>query len=190
MVIPGRSTRVWFILLCTIVDALFLVALVIGAVVIGRPLSYLHCAGIPSIIAPRRRGDSNPDATAAYILVMRLNQYLTHVDADVGYGENAWDGVSGSKSTCLEAKAVWGSGIGLWCVLSFSPRLCPLSTNSIVSCSHARRYAVDPSGADKSEPPQGCKNSRDRPTTTATDKVTNPNHPELTGGIIATSSPA
>ena len=142
MVIPGKSTRGWFILLCTIVDALFLVALVIGAVVIGRPLSYLHCAGVPSLITLGRRGQSSsssssPDATAAYILVTRLNQYLTHVDADVGYGEAIWDGVSGSRNTCLEAKAVWGCGIGLWCVLhpplpSLLRLSCSLSTNSIL----------------------------------------------------------
>lgn len=169
--IPGKSTRGWFIVLCTIVDALFLVALVIGAVVIGRPLSYLHCAGVPSLITLGRRGQSSssssPDATAAYILVTRLNQYLTHVDADVGYGEAIWDGVSGSKNTCLEAKAVWGCGIGLWCVLH--PPLssaclvhCPLTVSSVASCFHARRYAVPSSGADKSDPRQDCKNSMDR----------------------------
>lgn len=128
--IPGRSTRVWFILLCTIVDALFLVTLIIGAVVIGRPLSFLHCDGVPSIIALKRQGSSSPDATAAYILVTRLNQYLTHVDAEVGYDENIWAGVSGSKNTCLEAKAVWGCGLGLWYVIPlFSLFLHPQYTN-------------------------------------------------------------
>lgn len=119
----------WFIFLCTIVDGLFLVALIIGAVVIGRPLSYLHCTGVPSIVTLGRRGDSSPDATAALILVTRLNQSLTHVDADVGYGETIWDGVSGSKNTCLEAKAVWGCGIGLWCVLRSPRKLRSLHTD-------------------------------------------------------------
>lgn len=96
------------------IDVLFLAAVIIAAVVIGRPISYLRCAGVPSIMAVGRRGDSHPDAKSAYVLTTRLNEYLVHADADVGYGDEYWDGVSGSRSTCLEARAVWGIIIGLW----------------------------------------------------------------------------
>lgn len=79
-------------------------ALIVVAVIVGRPFSYLQCAGIPSLI---RRDDD----TSAYAFATRLSEYLSNLNGGkVYYG--SWIGVS--REVCLEAKSIWGLSIGLW----------------------------------------------------------------------------
>lgn len=81
-------------------DGLLLIALIVVAVTIGKPLSYLNCSKLSS-------SGGNTDA------------FITSV------GENAskvnyfvWAGAS--KSTCYEVKAVWGFSIALCILFAFS----------------------------------------------------------------------
>lgn len=92
------------LLYCAIIDTLLMTALIVVAVIIGRPFSYLQCAGIPSLM---RRGDD----TSAYAFATRLSEYLSNLNGgNIDYGN--WIGVS--REVCLEAKSTWGLSIGLW----------------------------------------------------------------------------
>ena len=81
-------------------DGLLLIALVVVAVVIGKPLSYLNCQVIGSTSA----FDSAYDYTAA------LGSGLDKSGTSVVYT----DWIAATKTTCLEMKAIWGLSIALW----------------------------------------------------------------------------
>ncbi|OJJ84003.1 uncharacterized protein ASPGLDRAFT_47724 [Aspergillus glaucus CBS 516.65] len=101
------------LLYCAVIDTLLMTALIVVAVIIGRPFSYLQCAGIPSLM---RRDDD----TSAYAFATRLSEYLSNLNGGkVDYG--SWIGIS--REVCLEAKSIWGLSIGL-CVLFFFSAAC------------------------------------------------------------------
>ena len=88
-------------LINTIVDSLFLIAIIVVAVLVGRPLSYMNC----KVIGEMGTSSSAYDFTAA----------LANSIGDGGkivYAQ--WIGAS--KSTCLEMKSIWGLSIALWYV--------------------------------------------------------------------------
>ncbi|EAW10964.1 uncharacterized protein ACLA_066000 [Aspergillus clavatus NRRL 1] len=91
-------------------DTLFLVAVIVVAVVLGRPLSYLQCDVI---------GDLTSAGSSAYAFATSLNNYLDHLDGTVDYRN--W--IAASRGVCLEAKSIWGLSIAL-CILFFFSAVC------------------------------------------------------------------
>jgi len=87
-------------LISTGIDSLFLIALVVVSVVVGKPLSYLNCQVLDEI--------SNA-TSSAFDFTSALGNSLNK-DGRVDYA--AWIGTS--KSTCLEMKSIWGLSIALW----------------------------------------------------------------------------
>ncbi|KAJ5757218.1 uncharacterized protein N7511_007400 [Penicillium nucicola] len=95
---------------CAVLDLLLLIALIVVAVIIGKPLSYLKCETLAEL------GDK--DATA-YAFASRLSGYLASLSGKVDYV--SWIGAS--KAICLEMKAIWGLSIAL-CILFFFSTIC------------------------------------------------------------------
>lgn len=88
-------------LACATLDLLLLIALIVVAVVVGKPLSYLQCNTLANL--------SYKDATA-YAFSSHLSSYLASISRTIDYG--SWIGAS--KVICLETKAIWGLSIALW----------------------------------------------------------------------------
>lgn len=84
-------------------DTLCLIALIVVAVVTGKPLSYLKCTDI---------GTFHPNSSA-YAFSKNLDSVLDQMAGKVVKYVN-WIGAA--KSVCLEAKAVWGLSVALWLV--------------------------------------------------------------------------
>ncbi len=90
-------------LISTGIDALFLIALIVVSVVVGKPLSYLNCMVL----------DETSNATSsAYDFTSALGNSLNKSGV-VNYTQ--WIGTS--KATCLEMKSIWGLSIALWLVM-------------------------------------------------------------------------
>lgn len=87
-------------LINTAVDSLFLIALIVVSVIVGKPLSYLNCNYI---------GKLNSDASSALSFASALGSSLSN-GGRIDY--NNWIGTS--KATCLEMKSIWGLSIALW----------------------------------------------------------------------------
>lgn len=86
-------------LVSTGLDSAILIAVIVVAVTVGKPLSYLDCAALPS-----------SGATSSFIDSVGLNM------SKVNYF--AWTGAS--KTTCYEMKAIWGLSIALCILFAFS----------------------------------------------------------------------
>ena len=84
-----------------IVDGLFMIALIVVAAVIGKPLSFLSCNAI---------GDLNSSPSSAYSFAAALSSSLVTEGGRINY--SSWIGTS--RSTCLQMKAIWGFSIALW----------------------------------------------------------------------------
>lgn len=91
-------------LACAALDLLVLIGMVVVAVVMGKPLSYLHCSSLAEL--------ADTDATV-YAFSSRISGYLAQISGKIDY--SAWIGAS--KAICLETKAIWGLSIALWYVL-------------------------------------------------------------------------
>ena len=90
-------------LISTGIDGLFLIALVVVAVVIGKPISYLDCKVLNEI--------SNT-SSSAFDFTSALGSALSKDGGRVVYSQ--WIGTS--KATCYEVKSIWGLSIALWYV--------------------------------------------------------------------------
>lgn len=90
-------------LINTGIDGLLLIALIVIAGVVGKPLSYLNCQVI----------GSSSMAESAYQLGTELKATLKDEGGKVVYSN--WIGAS--KVTCYEMKAIWGLSIALWYVV-------------------------------------------------------------------------
>lgn len=88
-------------LINAIVDTLFLIAVVVVAVVVGKPLAYADCKAI---------GQASGSAASAYDLTNALSGSLDQNGGQIDY--SSWIGIN--KSTCLEMKSIWGLSIALW----------------------------------------------------------------------------
>jgi len=88
-------------------DALLLIAVIVVAVVAGKPLSYLDCNVIGKITG------SN---SSAYAFTAALANRLDKEGEDLSY--RYWIGAS--KSNCLEMKSIWGLSIALCILFAFS----------------------------------------------------------------------
>ena len=88
-------------LIVAVLDLLLLIALVVVAVIVGKPLSYLKCSTLAEL------GDS--DATL-YAFASRVSSYIANITGKIDYVAF----VGASKAICVEMKAVWGLAIALW----------------------------------------------------------------------------
>lgn len=89
----------------TAVDSGLLLAFVIVAVCVGRPLSFLNCSVIAS-------ASDAADAQSASIFAQSLRENINVSGARLGLAN--WAG--STKMNCYETKAIWGMCIGL-CIL-------------------------------------------------------------------------
>jgi hypothetical protein len=87
-------------LINAVLDGLFLIAVVVVAVIIGKPLSYLDCKVI---------GEMSGASSSAYAFAAALGSSLDK-NGTINYSD--WIGTS--KSTCMEMKSIWGLSIALW----------------------------------------------------------------------------
>lgn len=88
-------------LINSIVDTLFLIAIIVVSTIVGKPLSYLNCSVI---------GDLNSSSSSAISFASALGDSLVSEGGRINY--NNWIGTS--RATCLEMKSIWGLSIALW----------------------------------------------------------------------------
>jgi hypothetical protein len=86
-------------LISAISDSLLLIAVIVVATTVGKPLSYLDCAALP---------DSGTTSS-----------FIASVDANLKK-VNYWVWAGASKTTCFEMKAIWGLSIALCVLFAFS----------------------------------------------------------------------
>lgn len=91
----------------TIIDGLFLVALTVVSVVVGKPVSYLNCQVLD---------DMSNTTSSAYDFTSALGSSLSQDGGKIDYSN--WIGTS--KTTCLEVKSIWGLSIALCVLFTFS----------------------------------------------------------------------
>ncbi|KAB8068224.1 hypothetical protein BDV29DRAFT_184914 [Aspergillus leporis] len=84
-----------------IADFLVLIAVIVVAVIIGKPLSYLQCEKIAAV---------TDKIDSAYAFATKLSSYLSNLAGALQYGSL----IGASKGVCLEAKSIWGLSIALW----------------------------------------------------------------------------
>jgi len=80
-------------LINAIIDTFFLIAVVVVAVVVGKPLAYADCQAI---------GQASGSAASAYDLTNALSGNLNQNGGKIDYA--SWIGIN--KSTCLEMKSI------------------------------------------------------------------------------------
>ena len=88
-------------------DLIILIALIVVAVTVGKPLSYLECKAI---------GQVSGATSSAYAFKAALGATQDQENGAIQY--NNFIGVD--QSTCLEMKSIWGMSIGLWYVAILS----------------------------------------------------------------------
>ena len=82
-------------------DGLILIAVVVVAVTVGKPLSYMNCQLV---------GSQSGNVNSAYAFAANMGQNLNKDGSKVDY--YTWAGAT--KTTCIEMKAIWGLSISLW----------------------------------------------------------------------------
>lgn len=80
-------------------DSLLLIAVIVVATTVGKPLSYLNCAALP-----------DTGATVSFLGSVAANMKKV----------NYWVWAGASKTTCFEMKAIWGLSIALCVLFAFS----------------------------------------------------------------------
>lgn len=86
---------------CAILDLFLLIALIVVAVIMGKPLSYLKCTSLSSL--------NFKDATT-YAFTSHLSSLEASITGKIDF--DSWIGAS--KTICLETKAIWGLSIAMW----------------------------------------------------------------------------
>lgn len=84
-------------------DGLLLIAVIVVAVTVGKPLSYMNC----NIIGSQT---GNVDSASAFAANMGYNWNKE------GSTINYYHWLGATKTTCFEMKAIWGLSIALWWV--------------------------------------------------------------------------
>lgn len=91
------------LLVMAAVDSLLLIAFIVCAVTLGKPMAYLNCYVIGS-------ASYAVDSASAYAFVAATTQNLNHAGSDLDMSH--WAGAT--KSNCFQAKTVWGLSVALW----------------------------------------------------------------------------
>jgi hypothetical protein len=102
------------LLVMTGVDSLLLIAFIVCAVTLGKPMSYLNCYVIG-------RSSYEADAANAYAFVTATTQNLNQDGS--GLDMTHWAGAT--KSNCFQAKTVWGLSVALCILFTTSCALLP-----------------------------------------------------------------
>jgi hypothetical protein len=84
------------LLVMTGVDSLILIAFIVCAVTLGKPMSFLNC-----YVIGKSSAEVNTFVTATVENLNKSTSSLGH-----------WAGVT--RSNCFQAKTVWGMAIALW----------------------------------------------------------------------------
>ncbi|MCJ1311045.1 hypothetical protein MMC25_004715 [Agyrium rufum] len=87
-------------------DSLLLIAIVVVAVIIGKPLSYTNCLII----------GSSGNQKSAYEFTTSLGTDLNKSGGQLTFSD--WAGAT--RTNCLEMKAIWGLSISLCVLFAFS----------------------------------------------------------------------
>jgi hypothetical protein len=82
-------------------DSVLLIACIVVACSVGKPVSYLSCPKFPA--------DGN---TANFIYSLFQNVYKNH--------SNIYQWVDADKASCYQIKAIWGLSIALFILFAFS----------------------------------------------------------------------
>lgn len=86
-------------------DSLLLIAFIVVAVTVGKPISFLNCYVIG-------KASSEVDAAYAYAFTSSVKTNLNQMGDKLSLGH--WAGVT--RSNCFQAKTVWGLAIAMWYV--------------------------------------------------------------------------
>ncbi|KAL9052286.1 MAG: hypothetical protein Q9162_005488 [Coniocarpon cinnabarinum] len=100
------------LLIMTVFDFLWLIAFIVIAVVLGKPLSYLQCKLIDS-------ADKATNAANAFA-------FTESVSNNIGKQGNYVSWVGATKANCYESKAIWGISIGLCILFACSVMMLPV----------------------------------------------------------------
>ncbi|KAI1804266.1 hypothetical protein F4811DRAFT_298532 [Daldinia bambusicola] len=92
------------------VDLALLIASIVVAVTIGKPLSLLKCELLPQPVAPTQTFTMSISARDYAAAAARYNNYLALITTD--------------QPHCYEVKAVWGLSIALCVLFAFSAVIC------------------------------------------------------------------
>lgn len=92
------------------IDLTLLVAAIVVAVTIGKPLSLLKCELLPQPIAPTQTFSMSISVRDYASAAARYNNYLAEITTD--------------QPHCYEIKAVWGLSISLCVLFAFSAVVC------------------------------------------------------------------
>jgi hypothetical protein len=90
------------------IDSLLLIAFIVVAVTVGKPLSFLNCYVIG------KAASKTVDAQSAYAFTVSVTNNLNTMGSNLGMA--SWAGAT--KSNCFQTKTVWGLSIALWYVRS------------------------------------------------------------------------
>ncbi|CBX91421.1 hypothetical protein IAQ61_010775 [Plenodomus lingam] len=102
------------LLVMTAVDSLLLIAFIVCAVTLGKPISYLNCYVIG-------KSSSEVDAQYAYAFVTAASQNLNKSGSNMGLMH--WAGIT--RNNCFQAKTTWGMTIALCVLFTTSCALLP-----------------------------------------------------------------
>ncbi|KAJ4319221.1 hypothetical protein N0V94_004010 [Neodidymelliopsis sp. IMI 364377] len=96
------------------VDSLLLIAFIVCAVTLGKPMSYLNCYVIG-------KASYEVDAASAYAFVTATSQNLNKDGSNLDMSH--WAGAT--KGNCFQAKTIWGLSIALCILFTTSCALLP-----------------------------------------------------------------
>lgn len=99
------------LLFTAILDALLLIASIVVAALLGKPLSFLNCALLPA---------KTPTTLTTHQATLPFGTTATSITKTLSY----FSFVAVDKPTCYEIKAVWALSIALCVLLSFSSLVC------------------------------------------------------------------
>ncbi|KAF2822670.1 hypothetical protein CC86DRAFT_81345 [Ophiobolus disseminans] len=102
------------LLVMTGVDSLLLIAFIVCAVTLGKPMSYLNCYVIG-------KSSQEVDAQYAFAFVNAAKQNLNTSGSSLDLRH--WAGVT--RTNCFQAKTVWGMAIALCILFTVSCALLP-----------------------------------------------------------------
>jgi hypothetical protein len=105
------------LLVMAAIDSLLLIAFIVCAVTLGKPMSFLNCYVID-------KASYEVDAASAYAFVQSTRQNLNTMGS--GLDLSHWAGAT--KSNCFQAKTIMGLSIALWYVLFTFP-CCRMDAN-------------------------------------------------------------
>lgn len=87
------------------VDSLLLIAFIVVAVTLGKPVSYLNCYAVRDVPA-------TVQAKYTYAFTTSVTENLNVSGSKLSFAN--WIGTT--KSGCFQTKALWGLSIALWYV--------------------------------------------------------------------------